>query len=63
MEIAPTSLTTVLSLYPNIIYKWLIPAAIYCINFPVTIPDLHLILALYLVNTIYKDEAPVYNYP
>ena len=63
MEVAPTFLTTALSLYLNIIYKRPIPAAVYCINFPITISNLYLALALYLVNTIYKDKALAYNYP
>ena len=50
-------LTTALFLYPNIIYKQLTLTAIYCINLLITISNLHLILALYLVSTIYKDEA------
>jgi hypothetical protein len=63
MEVIPTFLTTALSLFLNIIYKRLIPAAVHRINYPVTVPNLHLVLALYLVSTTYKDEALVYNYP
>jgi hypothetical protein len=57
MEVAPTSLTTTLPLYLNIIYKQLILIAVYRIDLPVTIPNLYLVLALYLVSTIYKDKA------
>ena len=62
MEVTPTSLTIALSLYLNIIYKWLILIAVYYINLVVTTPNFYLVLALYLANTIYKDEALVYNY-
>jgi len=55
--VAPTSLTTAPSPYPNAIYERLILAAVYRINPPVTIPDLYLVLALYLVSTTYKDKA------
>ena len=57
MKIAPTFLTTALSLCLNIIYKWLILTAIYYINLPVTISDFYLIPVPYLVSTTYKDEA------
>ena len=57
MEVAPTSLTTALSLCPNANYKWLILAAVYRINPLVTVPNLYLVLALYLVSTTYKDKA------
>jgi hypothetical protein len=57
MEVAPTSLTTALPLYLNIIYKRLTLTAVYRINLPVTVPNLYLVLAQYLVSTIYKDEA------
>ena len=57
MEITPTFLTTTLSIYSDAIYKRLIPAAIHYIDPPVTIPDFYLVPALYLINTIYKDEA------
>ena len=50
-------LTTVPSLYLNMIYKRLILIAIYCINLLVTISDFYLIPVLYLVSTIYKDKA------
>ena len=63
MEVTLTFLTTALSLYLNIIYKWLILIAIYYINFLVTVPDLYLVLAPYLVNIICKDKALVYNCP
>ena len=57
MEVAPTFLTTALSLYLNIIYKWPTLTAVYYINLLVTIPNLYLIPVLYLVSTTYKDEA------
>ena len=50
-------LTTTLSLYLNIIYKWLILTAIYYINLLVTIPNFHLIPVPLSVSTTYKDEA------
>ena len=50
-------LTTTLSLYLNMIYKQLILTAVYYINLPVTIPNLYLILVLYLISTTYKDKA------
>ena len=62
IKVILTSLTTALSLYLNIIYKWLILIAVYYINLLVTTPNFYLVLALYLANTIYKDEALVYNY-
>jgi hypothetical protein len=58
MEVAPTSLTTALPLYLNIIYKQPTLTAVYRIDLLVTIPDLYLVLALRLASTIYKDEAP-----
>jgi len=57
MEVALTSLTTTPSLCLNINYKRPILAAVLRINLLVTIPDLYLVLALYLVSTIYKDKA------
>ena len=57
MEVAPTSLTTALSLYLNIIYQQLILIAVYYINLLVTTPDFYLILVLYLISTTYKDKA------
>jgi hypothetical protein len=57
VEVAPTSLTTALPLYLNIIYKRLILTAVHRIDLPVTVPDLYLVLALRLVSTIYKDKA------
>ena len=57
MEVTFTSLTTAPSLCLNIIYKWLIPAAVYCIDPLVTVPDFHLIPVLYPVNTTYEDKA------
>ena len=50
-------LTTALSLYLNIIYKRLTLTAVYCINLPVTVPNLYLIPVLYPVSTTYKDKA------
>ena len=55
-------LATAPSLYLNIIYKQLIPTAIYYINLAVTVPDFYLLLAPYLINTIYKNKALKYNY-
>jgi hypothetical protein len=57
VEITFTSLTTAPSLYPNIIYEWLILIAIYYINLLVTIFDLYLTPVLYPVSTTYEDEA------
>ena len=57
VEATPIFLTTAPSLYPNMIYEWLILTAIYCINFLVTVSNLYLILVLYPASTIYKDEA------
>jgi len=57
MEVAPTSLTTALPLYLNMIYKRPTLIAVYRIDLPVTVPNLYLVLALRLVSTIYKDEA------
>ena len=57
MEATPTSLTTAPPLYLNIIYKQLILTAVYHTNLLVTVPNLYLVLALYLVNTTYKDKA------
>ena len=57
MKVTFIFLTTALFLYPNIIYKWLILTAIYYINFPVTIPNLYLILVLYPISTTHKNKA------
>ena len=57
MKVTFIFLIITLSLYPNIIYKWLILTAIYCINLLVTIFDFYLILVLYLISTTYKDKA------
>ena len=57
MEVAPTFLTTAPPLYLNTIYKQLILVAIYHINLPITVPNLYLVLALYLISTIYKSKA------
>ena len=57
VEVTLTSLTTASPLYLNIIYKQLILTAVYHTNLLVTIPNLYLVLALYLVNTTYKDKA------
>ena len=39
------------------IYGRPILAAVYCIDFPVTVPNLYLFPALYPVSTTYEDEA------
>ena len=39
------------------IYKWPTLTAVYYINLLVTVSDLHLFPALYLVSTTYKDKA------
>jgi len=39
------------------IYKWLILATIYRTNSLVTVPNLYMALALYLVSTTYKDKV------
>ena len=57
IKVTPISLTTALSLCLNMIYKQLILTAVYYINLPVTIPNLYLILVLYLISTTYKDKA------
>ena len=57
MEETPTSLTTTLFLYLNIIYKRLTPAAVHRINLLVTVPNFYLVLALYLISTINKNKA------
>jgi len=57
MEVAPTSLTTTPSPYPNANYKRPTLAAIYRINSLVTVPNLHLVPAPHLISTTYKDEA------
>jgi hypothetical protein len=57
VEVTPTFLTTALPLYLNINYKRPILTAVYRPNPLAIIPDLYLALALYLVSTIYKDEA------
>ena len=55
MEVTPTSLTTAPPLFKKI-YKQLMLAVHY--PNPLTIiPNFYLTLALYLVSTIYKDEA------
>jgi len=54
---APTSSITTPFLCPNVIYKQLTPAAIHRINPPVTIPNLYLVPALYLISTIYKNKV------
>ena len=56
MEVAYTSLTTApLRFRKN--YKLLILIAAYRINLLVTVPNLYLVPALYLVNTTYKDKV------
>ena len=57
VEVIFIFLTTASSLYLNTIYKRPILVAIYYTDFPVTIPNLYLFPALYLVNTTYKDKA------
>ena len=57
IEVTPTFLTTAPSLYLNIIYKRPTLTAIYYINLPVTVSDLHLIPVLLLINTTYEDKA------
>jgi len=57
VEVTPTSPVVALSLFIEIIYKWLISAAVHRTNPPVTISNLYLVLALNLINTIYKDEV------
>ena len=56
IEVTPTSLTTTL-LPSKKIYKQLTLAAIYRTNPLVTVSDLYLILAPYLVSTTYKDKV------
>jgi len=53
----PTSLITDLFFCLNAIYKQLTLAAVYRIDPPVTIPNLYLVLAPYLINIIYKNKA------
>ena len=53
--VTPTSLTTAPSLFKKI-YKQL-TLVVYRPNSLAIIPNLYLALALYLVSTIYKDEA------
>ena len=50
------SLATTSSLSKRI-YKQLILTAVYHTNYPITVPNLYLVLALYLVSTTYKDKA------
>ena len=57
MEVTPTSLTTAPSLYLNIIYKRLTLIAVYHIDFPVTVPNLHLIPVPLPVSTTHKDKV------
>ena len=57
MKVTFIFLIITLSLYPNIIYKWLILTAIYCINLLVTVFNFYLIPVLCPVSTTYKDEA------
>ena len=56
MEVAYTFPTTT-PLRFNRIYKQLTLIAVYHTDPLATNPDLYLALALYLVNTTYKDEA------
>ena len=55
IEVTPTSLTTAPPLFKKI-YKQL-TLAVYRPNPLTIVPNLYLTLALYLVSTIYKDEA------
>ena len=57
VEVTLIFLTTAPSLCPNMIYKWPILIAVYCIDLLVTVPNLYLIPVLYLVSTTYKDKA------
>ena len=57
MEVIFIFLTTTPSLYLNIIYERLILAAVYRINFPVTIFNFYPILAPHLVSTTYEGKA------
>ena len=57
IKVTFTSLTITPSLCLNIIYKRPTLTAVYYINFPVTVPNFYLILALCLVSTTYKDEV------
>jgi len=56
MEVTYTSLT-ITSLYSKRIYKQLTLIAVYRTNLLATNYDFYLALALYLVNTTYKDKA------
>ena len=56
MEVTSTFLITAPFLCLNIIYKWLILIAIYCINLLVTVFNFYLI-PVPPVNTTYEDEA------
>ena len=53
--VTPTSLTTALPLSKKI-YKQLM-LVVYRTDLLVTVPNPYLVLAIYLVRTIYKDEA------
>ena len=55
-EVTLISLATTPSLSKRI-YKWLILVAIYHTNPLITVPNLYLVLALYLVSTTYKDKV------
>ena len=57
IEVTFTFLITAPSLCLNIIYKRLTLVAIHFINLLVTVSNLYLILALYLISTTYKGEA------
>jgi hypothetical protein len=57
MEATSTFLTTTPPLYLNINYKRPILTAVHRPNPLAIVPNLYLAPALYLVSTIYKDEA------
>jgi len=56
MEATLISLATTLSPSKRI-YKWLILVTVYYTNPLLTVPNLYLALALYLVSTTYKDKV------
>jgi len=57
MEITPTFPVITLSFSIKIIYKQPTLTAVHYTNFLATDPNLYLALALYLINTTYKDEV------
>ena len=56
IEVTPISLATALSLFKRI-YKRPVLVAVYHTNLLVIVPNLYLVLALYLVSTTYKDKV------